>query len=199
MTLTVARLPRQAYWRHPHCPITRRPQLRLLVASCRRTSRRVTSRSESYLAGPAQLSDAWERSLYQDLDYLPGTEIRNGKRLWLVREDQVLTDEYHANISTLFGARLVQECWHAAAVLKVETNRTVEDFTPDVPRRLGFGGCDRDRARRLAEARGSCLSCSRLLTTIWFALGTLLGGAKRRGRCRTRARSVVFDTAAVPA
>jgi hypothetical protein len=106
--------------------------------------------------------ERWEQSLYSDpfFCYLPEAEYRNEKRMWSYRKDQVLTDEYHANVKSLLGARLVQECSHAVSVLRVESNRAVstEYDEPNPVGLLRAGLC-------FAEARAA----------IWFALGNLLG------------------------
>jgi hypothetical protein len=96
------------------------------------------------------------------LDYQLGVEYRNDRRMWSYRQDQVLTSEYRANVRSLLGARLVQECWHAAALLKGELDR--EEFTTDE--------CDSTSLLRA----GLCLAEAR--AAIWFALGTLLGSLK---------------------
>jgi hypothetical protein len=107
--------------------------------------------------------ERWERSLFEDpiFCYVPGAEYRGGKRMW--SKDRVLSDEYRANVKRLLQARLVQECWHASAVLRVESDR--EALTE-------YDECDPLGGIRA----GLCLAEAR--TAIWFSLGTLLGTLK---------------------
>ncbi len=114
----------------------------------------------AHLVGAENRKESW----YSDkpTGYRMGAEYRNEKRMWSDRQDQVLTSEYRANIRSLLKAGLVQESWHAAALLKGELDREKFAINPcglDDELRAGF--C-------LAEARAA----------IWFALGTLLGSLK---------------------
>ncbi len=103
--------------------------------------------------------ERWKWSCYKNLGcvYVADIEYRNGRCMWGYRREQQLTEEYRANVQHLLRARLVHECWHAAANLERESHRRIStELTSSDAIAAGFG---------FAEARAA----------IWFALGTLLG------------------------
>ncbi|MGA2068338.1 MAG: hypothetical protein ABSG86_25420 [Thermoguttaceae bacterium] len=152
--------------------------------------------------------ERWERSLYidsyaefhpyaafhQHAMFLPGAEYRNNERLWNYRgSDQTLTAEYHSNVKTLLGARLVQECWHAVGILGAEATRSL------VPRHVD------PTTEVVTDGRREMLDLAEARKAIWFALGVLLGtlrdvddAARERDRRSLTPRPYLLSSRASP-
>ena len=144
--------------------------------------------------------ERWERSLYHDpfgvYCSFPPAEYRNKERLWSLREDRVLTDDYHSNVRELLGAGLVRGCAHAAAILAAEASRSVVSLNWDPEYRNG---------PTLMDGLVAMLCPAEARKAVWFALGFLLGtlrdvddAARERDRRSLAPRPYLLSSRASP-